>query len=251
MSHGRFLSCSLVLLILPTITAENLKHIEELNNTAENCQQDYCERSHDENSTASNEVSDSNSLTKTISELTTSTFIDSEELWETSNQNCPADEECHKLPVECLLCKFNLTCVYGETLNVSCQALSKCEVLLYINLLFLQNSYKILKQFIHLQGRTTFEKTMKCNYCYQTSADDHYCNATGYCNSAANPVQKYRSNCTARPHVLCLGQRKFVKNMRCNWTSGYKWSTTFLLSITLGGFGADRFYLGHWQVIEL
>ena len=49
-------------------------------------------------------------------------------------------------------------------------------------------------------------------------------------------------------HVLCLGQRKFLKNIVCNWTSGYRWSTALILSITLGGFGADRFYLGHWQV---
>lgn len=26
-----------------------------------------------------------------------------------------------------------------------------------------------------------------------------------------------------------------------------KWSTALLLSITLGGFGVDRFYLGNWQ----
>lgn len=59
-----------------------------------------------------------------------------------------------------------------------------------------------------------------------------------------------------------------MKNLRCNWTGGYKWSTALILSITLGGFGADRyliklklyfylfanakifyfrFYLGHWQ----
>ena len=32
-----------------------------------------------------------------------------------------------------------------------------------------------------------------------------------------------------------------------NWTQGHKWFTALLLSVTLGGFGADRFYLGHWQ----
>lgn len=55
-------------------------------------------------------------------------------------------------------------------------------------------------------------------------------------------------NCTAAADVLCLGQRSFSKKVRCNWTSGYRWSTTLALSVTLGGFGADRFYLGHWQV---
>ncbi|OXU20266.1 hypothetical protein TSAR_015196 [Trichomalopsis sarcophagae] len=55
------------------------------------------------------------------------------------------------------------------------------------------------------------------------------------------------SNCTVKSDILCLGRRKFLKNLPCNWTGGYKWSTALILSITLGGFGADRFYLGHWQ----
>lgn len=32
-----------------------------------------------------------------------------------------------------------------------------------------------------------------------------------------------------------------MKNLQCNWTVGYKWSTALILSMTLGGFGADRF----------
>ncbi|OXU24003.1 hypothetical protein TSAR_006269 [Trichomalopsis sarcophagae] len=56
-----------------------------------------------------------------------------------------------------------------------------------------------------------------------------------------------RTNCTVKSNVLCLGRRKFLKNLPCNWTGGYRWSTALILSITLGGFGADRFYLGHWQ----
>jgi TM2 domain-containing membrane protein YozV len=43
------------------------------------------------------------------------------------------------------------------------------------------------------------------------------------------------------------GNRTFKKNVLCNWTGGYRWTTALILSITLGGFGADRFYLGHWQ----
>ena len=32
----------------------------------------------------------------------------------------------------------------------------------------------------------------------------------------------------------------FSKRVECNWTEGYSWRTTLILSITLGGFGADR-----------
>jgi hypothetical protein len=51
----------------------------------------------------------------------------------------------------------------------------------------------------------------------------------------------------------------FSKRVECSWTEGYSWRTALVLSVTLGGFGADRwvkdsnnntmfrFYLGHWQ----
>ena len=42
----------------------------------------------------------------------------------------------------------------------------------------------------------------------------------------------------------CFGLRTFPRAVPCRWTSGTRWSTVVLLSITLGGFGADRFYLG-------
>ena len=40
----------------------------------------------------------------------------------------------------------------------------------------------------------------------------------------------------------------FNKKIECNWTSGYKWNNAIILSITLGGFGIDRFYLGFIKV---
>lgn len=46
---------------------------------------------------------------------------------------------------------------------------------------------------------------------------------------------------------MCLGRRAFYKNVKCDWTNGYSWSTAMFLSITLGGFGIDRFYLGLWK----
>lgn len=61
-----------------------------------------------------------------------------------------------------------------------------------------------------------------------------------YC-TVIHPVYLFfSSNCTVKSDVLCLGNRLFPKKLPCNWTSGYKWSTALVLSITLGGFGADR-----------
>lgn len=50
------------------------------------------------------------------------------DLWDTPTHVCPVDKKCHELPADCLVCTFNLTCVYGEFLNVSCHAVPKCEV---------------------------------------------------------------------------------------------------------------------------
>ena len=37
----------------------------------------------------------------------------------------------------------------------------------------------------------------------------------------------------------------FTRHIPCQWTNGYSYETTLLLSIFLGMFGADRFYLGY------
>ena len=37
----------------------------------------------------------------------------------------------------------------------------------------------------------------------------------------------------------------FWKDVDCQWTNGYHFDTALLLSIFLGMFGADRFYLGY------
>ncbi|KAI9564334.1 hypothetical protein GHT06_008072 [Daphnia sinensis] len=203
---------------IPIKAADEFLNSSATNQTEEACLQESCE------AMTKGNITDVDSGNIYPYEQTIEISSEKEISHENTNSLCPVGISCHLLPVDCMICKFNFTCVYGGLVNVTCQAIPQCE------------------------GPKVFEKVMKCQYCYQTSMEDHSCNATGtYCNSAANPVQKYRSNCTAKPHVLCLGQRMFFKNVRCNWTSGYKWSTTLLLSITLGGFGADRFYLGHWQ----
>ncbi len=51
-------------------------------------------------------------------------------------------------------------------------------------------------------------------------------------------IKRYLYNFTA--------PRNFSKKLRCNYSTGRRWSTAFLLSFTLGGFGIDRFYLNYW-----
>ncbi|GFG39898.1 hypothetical protein Cfor_03883 [Coptotermes formosanus] len=137
--------------------------------------------------------------------------------------DCPSDIECFKLGGPCIKCSFNESCTYGSSVNVTCTAIGNCT------------------------GEKTFERSYLCRYCYQTENWEHVCAYSAKCKSISSPQAYYRTNCTVKSEVLCMGLRTFLKNVPCNWTGGYKWSTALILSITLGGFGADRFYLGHWQ----
>ncbi|XP_067679342.1 TM2 domain-containing protein biscotti-like [Haliotis asinina] len=58
------------------------------------------------------------------------------------------------------------------------------------------------------------------------------------CRLAANITCTYDGR-------LCDSQTGFKKNVPCKWTNGHKFETALLLSIFLGMFGIDRFYLGY------
>uniref|UniRef100_A0A914XCG8 TM2 domain-containing protein n=1 Tax=Plectus sambesii TaxID=2011161 RepID=A0A914XCG8_9BILA len=124
----------------------------------------------------------------------------------------------------CLYCNFP-KCKYGASISVNCTTKNEC------------NEH-------HSLTRLT-----TCRYCYQTEEWEHECDPVRVnCSvTAAPPKHLIRTVCRVKPNVICMGRRAFYKKMRCNWTSGYKWSTAFLLSVTLGGFGVDRFYLGLWK----
>lgn len=61
--------------------------------------------------------------------------------------------------------------------------------------------------------------------------------------------------CKLAPGIVCLledGTEKrnespegFSKEVPCKWTNGYEFETALLLSVFLGMFGIDRFYLGY------
>ncbi|CAH1115505.1 unnamed protein product [Psylliodes chrysocephalus] len=139
--------------------------------------------------------------------------------------NCPSSLECNKLNATCIKCKLNENCIYGATVTSTCEP----------------------EQGVTCSGPRTFSRKYMCRYCYQTDHWEHSCELVGNCNTVHSPRSYYVTNCTVGDDILCLGLRTFKKKLLCNWTSGYRWSTTLALSIILGGFGADRFYLGHWQ----
>ncbi|XP_066263026.1 TM2 domain-containing protein almondex [Euwallacea similis] len=139
---------------------------------------------------------------------------------------CPTNTECKDLPMQCLECDLNETCVYGREMSTKCRVRSQ----------------------VKCQGpNKDLTKKYLCRYCYQTEHWEHSCELKATCDSVASPRDIYITNCTVNGDVLCLGQRTFNKRVKCSWTRGCRWYTALALSITLGGLGADRFYLGHWQ----
>ncbi|VDN50318.1 unnamed protein product, partial [Dracunculus medinensis] len=120
----------------------------------------------------------------------------------------------------CLDCAF-FPCNYGEAINVTCSTKNVCS-----------RKYSIKKEAI-------------CRYCWQLHSSDYDCTPVKNCTTSS--VFLVRTVCHTHQNVICMGRRVFFKNVRCNWSSGYSWWKAMVLSITLGGFGADRFYLGMWK----
>ncbi|CAF0909308.1 unnamed protein product [Didymodactylos carnosus] len=131
---------------------------------------------------------------------------------------------CQDVPVECLDCLLEVDCVYGQIIS------TKCIMLNGTCLVSSTSSMKVRE----------FEKNYTCRYCYQVPLDNHTC--TPYLQCKKNDY--YQSNCTIDSNILCLGSRTFYRNVECSFTSGYRTRTVFILSVLLGGFGVDRFYLG-------
>ncbi|XP_033634639.1 TM2 domain-containing protein 3-like [Asterias rubens] len=141
---------------------------------------------------------------------------------------CPSRVDCFKLSGDCLDCELNSSCVYGREYNVTCRP----------------------KPDLDCVGNQTIIKSFRCRYCYQSEPWEQTCTPTikhSDCKVNSNPPIMVRVNCSINDDLICLGQRKFYRRSRCNWTSGHRWSTALTLSVTLGGFGADRFYLGSWR----
>ncbi len=136
---------------------------------------------------------------------------------------------CKDVPVECMICSnadnsSHIDCIYGQKI------LSKCDI---INI-------------TQCQGDRQFNYESSCKFCYQTPAWDHVCTPMISCKRG-DSVRLHKVNCTVNENVKCLGSRNFYKKVECNWTSGYRQKVALILSVCLGGFGIDRFYLGQYR----
>lgn len=138
-----------------------------------------------------------------------------------TNINYNNSRECRYSDPNQVKCEFNNTCVYGELNTVQC----------------------------HIDGATqctgdrTFDITFPCLYCWQLPEEAYDCTQ----NTTCQVNTRYLATCTANSTTYCLGHRVFGRYRQCVLSTGHKWSMAMVLSILFGGFGVDRFYLGHWQ----
>uniref|UniRef100_A0A3Q3WT48 TM2 domain-containing protein 3 n=1 Tax=Mola mola TaxID=94237 RepID=A0A3Q3WT48_MOLML len=143
---------------------------------------------------------------------------------------CPSGSLCSRLPADCIYCNYHHNCTYKKPASFTCQT----------------------KKGVHCLGesgqqQTNFSLPITCQFCWQLEPSKYRCSNSTNCMTVSCPRKRYNATCEVLDHVHCLGKRRFQKRLFCNWTGGYKWSTALALSITLGGFGADRFYLGQWR----
>ncbi|XP_051953451.1 TM2 domain-containing protein 3-like [Xyrauchen texanus] len=143
---------------------------------------------------------------------------------------CPSGGLCTKLPAECISCTYHHNCSYGQPANLTCRTRAAVHCVNALD-----------------QPQQNFTLTVDCRFCWQMDPSQYRCSNFNSCMTVSCPRKRYNATCEVLEHVHCLGKRKFQKRLFCNWTGGYKWSTALALSITLGGFGADRFYLGQWR----
>jgi len=130
-------------------------------------------------------------------------------------------QDCSTDNADCSTCVFPPDCIYGTSTFANCTTNAICH------------------------KRTTSRLEAKCRFCYQVEKPDVICEPVRNCSSSS--VNLYRTQCRVADHVICIGRRNFMKNIKCHWTSGYSWIRALFLSVTLGGFGVDRFYLGWWK----
>lgn len=87
-------------------------------------------------------------------------------------------------------------------------------------------------------GERTFTKEFKCRYCYQSPS--YFCEpATGCDPGDQNVVTRCFST------EPCIGSNPYQRQGQCNRSTKSQ-KTAILLSLFLGAFGADRYYLGHY-----
>lgn len=157
--------------------------------------------------------------------------------------------QCVDLPAYCLTCEFNESCVYGSTVTVICRPSNfvHCRPTTDSSTANSVDTNTSEANFISERTNYTMEKQFVCQYCHQLGDYEVICRGRTHCRQPNVARSFYETLCEPMPYTLCMGRRVFRRMLPCNWSSGKRYWTAVLLSLFLGGFGVDRFYLGMWM----
>eukprot|EP01006_Ploeotia_vitrea_P056890 TRINITY_DN68135_c0_g4_i1.p1 TRINITY_DN68135_c0_g4~~TRINITY_DN68135_c0_g4_i1.p1 ORF type:complete len:291 (+),score=-5.46 TRINITY_DN68135_c0_g4_i1:104-874(+) len=143
-------------------------------------------------------------------------------------------------PVERLNCTLYHNCRFGRLVNTTCTVLAENQTQPTLTSL-VGRTAPIVEPSAPCVAGDVFDAQYVCMYCYQIPESHHNCSYQTDCY----PTHHYEAVCTVNNNVLCLGSRVFQKHTTCNFYGTKSKRTALFLSIFLGGFGADRFYLGY------
>lgn len=128
---------------------------------------------------------------------------------------------------------FSIQCKDADPSEMMCEVSNNCE---------LDTQIKVKCSAFpstNCQGDREFELNINCRYCFQLPLSEITCEPVTDCQ---NQIKPFETPCY--PKVKCMGNSTFYRKVRCQ--SGTKsQKTAILLSLFLGGVGADRFYLGY------
>ena len=81
-------------------------------------------------------------------------------------------------------------------------------------------------------GDTSFAKTYYCKYCWQLIENVHYiCDYKPSQTGLQSGQDTTIVNCKVNRNIICLGNRSFSKVSQVNYSTGKKWSSTFVFSL--------------------
>jgi len=83
-------------------------------------------------------------------------------------------------------------------------------------------------------------------FCTIDDASDSALGCTSWGANQGEEVPTGTATCVVLEGIACCGSNNFLKaNYPCIKYTGYRFTTTLILSLFLGFFGVDRFYLGY------
>jgi len=151
-------------------------------------------------------------------------------LSDVSSHSIYSEIPCDSIAYTALDCNIPANCTFGMEVAVTCtvaDASTQCS------------------------GDRTFDKTIKCLYCFQLEEGIDYTCSNGQTPCSSDRAGSFSYECETFPSVMCLGSHSFRVSHSCAFQNEYDKPAAIILSVLFGGIGLDRLYLGYFATAFL